>query len=191
MDDKIKHVFYIFQLLLDFISLSITLNILFGFCLIITSGVKVLNRLRNIRRLLNNIVYKIIKRKVNKKGLYINNYIISKMSDECKLFVRNIPDAFPEDKFNEILKKQFENSVSNVNMYKHVHKFKNKLNKVCYFSVKSEETRQKVFDFFANFELIDQRGLKHKLKVITSLFPLNNTTDIEDKLNNTYNQRIL
>jgi len=132
-----------------------------------------------------------MKEKLIKKNFFINNYTISIMSEECKLFIRNIPDGFPEDKFYEILKKQFENSIENMNMYKHIHKFKNKLNKVCYFTVRSEETKQKVFDFFANFELIDQRGLKHKLKVITSLIPFQSSTNFEDKISNSFSQRKL
>lgn len=113
------------------------------------------------------------------------------MSEQTKLIIRNIPDGFPDDKFVEILRKQFENSVNKINIYKHVHKFKNKLNKICFLIVNSEETKQKVYDFFANFELIDQRGLKHKLKVVSTLLPFQNVTPPLDKINNSITQCII
>jgi len=106
------------------------------------------------------------------------------MNESSKIYIKNIPDNFPDDKFLEILKKNFETAIFNINIYKHCHKFKSKLNKVCYFYVKSPETKQKVFDFITTFDMIDQRGVKYKLKAVDPLFssviqkktdPINNT----------------
>lgn len=112
------------------------------------------------------------------------------MTDNLKLYIKNIPDGFPDDKFLEILKKQFETSLTNLTLYKHSHKFKNKLNKICFLKVPSPEVKKKVCEFFSTFELIDQRGIKHKLKVVDSLLPSQSYPSSIDKLENTISNRI-
>jgi hypothetical protein len=113
------------------------------------------------------------------------------MTELSKLFIKNIPDGFSDEKFLEILKKQFETTgISGIHLYKHQHKYKNKLNKVCFLTVSSNDARQKVFEFFQTFELIDQRGLKHKLKVANTLLPSESVKVPEDKIENTIGNRI-
>lgn len=107
------------------------------------------------------------------------------MTENLKVFIKQIPDNFPSDKFIEILKKQFENSVSNVNIYKHQHKYKNRLNKVCFLTVDSMETKQRVFEFFSSFDIIDHRGLKHKLKAVDSMYCSSHVKKKNDPLNST------
>ena len=37
-----------------------------------------------------------------------------------------------------------------------------KRNKICYITVDNLETRNKVYEFFSSFELVDPRGFKQK-----------------------------
>ena len=107
-----------------------------------------------------------------------------------KLFVRNIPDNFPGEKFLEILKKQIDGSFSNFNIYKFKHRFFLKVNKICFFTVSNQEIRNKIYDFFQNFELIDPKGIKHKLKVEDSIYKRSNNKISQDSLTNTMKMSI-
>ena len=114
------------------------------------------------------------------------------MTELSKLFIKNIPDGFADDKLTELLKKQFENLILKIRFYKHEHKFKNKLNKVSYIIIKnSPETKEKLFEFFSTFELVDQRGIKHKLKLVEALVPYEvNSVNVTDKVNNSISNSI-
>ena len=105
-----------------------------------------------------------------------------------KIYVKNIPDNIPDDKFLDVLKKTFENSISGINIYKHQHKFKQKINKLCHFFVPSQEVKEKVYEFFSTFDMIDQRGMKHKLKVCDSIYNPVRSRARPDPLNNTISE---
>ena len=107
-----------------------------------------------------------------------------------KIYVKNIPDNIPDEKFLEVLKKTFENSISGINIYKHHHKFKQKINKLCYFYVNAQ-TKEKVYEFFSSFDMIDQRGMKHKLKVCDSLYNPPKSKIKPDNINNTNSESMI
>ena len=102
---------------------------------------------------------------------------------DYKLFIKNIPDNNPDEKFLELLKKNFEN-MSNILIYKTAHKFTSKNNKLCSLTVNSQETRQKICEFFANFDMIDNKGLKNRLKVNDVVYQ-KSVKSVIDPINNT------
>ena len=103
---------------------------------------------------------------------------------QSKLFIKNIPNNIQDDKFLDILKKNFENTISSATIYKHQHKFNPKNSKICYFTVNSLEAKTKIYEFFSTFDMIDHRGLKHKLKIVDSIYTKPNMK-MQDPVNNT------
>ena len=64
-----------------------------------------------------------------------------------------------------------------------------KRNKMCYITVDNLETRNKVYEFFSSFELVEPRGFKQKLTINDAIYqfrrkgindPLYNTNDSWD-----------
>ena len=103
---------------------------------------------------------------------------------QSKLFIKNIPNNIQDDKFLEILNKNFENLISSATIYKHQHKFNPKNSKICFFTINSMEAKIKIYEFFSTFDMIDHRGLKHKLKIVDSIYMKPNMK-MEDPVNNT------
>ena len=59
-----------------------------------------------------------------------------------------------------------------------------KRNKICYITVDNLETRNKVYEFFSSFELVDPRGFKQKLTINDAIYQFRQK-GIDDPLNNT------
>ena len=79
-----------------------------------------------------------------------------------RLVIKNIPESLSDNKLIEILKKNFEGHIKNdILICKLVKKYSmKKRNKMCYITIDNLETRNKVYDFFSSFELVDPRGFK-------------------------------
>lgn len=108
------------------------------------------------------------------------------MNDPIRLVIKNIPGFITDKQFFEILQK---------NLYKIVHEptlvnasyqpdAKSKA-KICLVTVFDPESRLKVYEFFVDFELIDQKGLKHKLTIVDCLNQRFSKQKSEDVLNGT------
>lgn len=79
------------------------------------------------------------------------------------LIIKNIPEKFSDSQLKEILKKNFESDVLSVKILKLAHKYSLNNNKVCLIALKDINLRQKFYEFFEQFDLIDPKGIKHKL----------------------------
>jgi hypothetical protein len=107
-----------------------------------------------------------------------------------RLILKNIPENFSDDQLLDILKKNFENKLSEINIMKLEHKYNTKNNKICLVTCANLETRKNVVSFFQSFELVDPKGFKQKLSVIDSLYQ-NPTIKKEDKISNSISNCIL
>ena len=103
-----------------------------------------------------------------------------------RLVIKNIPESLSDNKLIEILKKNFERHIKNdILICKLVKKYSmKKRNKICYITVDNLETRNKVYEFFSSFELVDPRGFKQKLTINDAIYQFRQK-GIDDPLNNT------
>ena len=103
-----------------------------------------------------------------------------------RLVIKNIPESLSDNKLIEILKKNFEGHIKNdILICKLVKKYSmKKRNKICYITVDNLETRNKVYEFFSSFELVDPRGFKQKLTINDAIYQFRQK-GIDDPLNNT------
>ena len=103
-----------------------------------------------------------------------------------RLVIKNIPHNLSDTKLIEIIKKNFEDHVKNdILICKLEKKYSMKgRNKLCYITVDNLETRNKVYEFFSTFELIDPRGIKQKLTVNDAIYQ-SKTKPIDDPICNT------
>ena len=106
-----------------------------------------------------------------------------------KLVIKNIPENFSDNQLQELLIKNFENKVKDINIIKTVHKY-SKNNKICFITIESFDTRKQILDFFSSFELVDPKGLKTKLLILDCLYQtkIKENKDINE---NTINESIL
>jgi hypothetical protein len=81
-----------------------------------------------------------------------------------RLVIKNIPEKFVNDQFAELINKNFENKVKDIEIVKLEHKY-SKNNKICFVTTDSLDGRKEFMQFFNGFELIDPKGYKQKLTV--------------------------
>lgn len=86
---------------------------------------------------------------------------------QFRLIIKNIPSNLSNENFLEILQKNFSDEIEKETLIVKLDKrySMKKRSKVCFITVKNLMTRQKVYDFFSTFELIDPKGIKQKLTV--------------------------
>jgi hypothetical protein len=87
---------------------------------------------------------------------------------DFRLVITNIPKNFSDNQLKDLLDKNFPSQIGDLNIINLGHKY-TKNNKVCFLSAKIFEIRKSMMDFFATFELIDQKGFKTKLNVLDCL----------------------
>ena len=114
------------------------------------------------------------------------NKIINFLDISSRLVIKNIPDNLSDTKLIEIIKKNFEEHVKNdILICKLEKKYSMKgRNKICFITVDNLETRNKVYEFFSTFELVDPRGIKQKLAVNDAIYQ-SRTKPIDDPICNT------
>ena len=103
----------------------------------------------------------------------------------CRLAIKNIPESLSDDQILDIFNKTFENHIKDKTIIVKLEKkySMKRRNKICFCTVDNLETRQKVYDFFATFELIDPKGIKQKLTVADCLLQ-NRINGIKDDIEN-------
>lgn len=114
-----------------------------------------------------------------------NTNVIPQISS--RLVIKNIPEKFPDDQLTELIKKNFENRIKDINILKLDHKY-SKNNKLCFLTTDNLDTRRDAIQFFNGFELIDPKGFKQKLTIIDCLNQ-NKQKNQKDKIENTIEQR--
>jgi hypothetical protein len=107
-----------------------------------------------------------------------------------RLVIKNIPENFSDENMISLLNKNFGNKVSNVTIFKLVHKYGSKNSKLCYLTSENLEVRKQVIDFFQNYTLINPKGFKIKLVVVDCLFQ-HKPKPTKDNIENTINNRII
>ena len=114
------------------------------------------------------------------------NKIMNFLDISSRLVIKNIPDNLSDTKLIEIIKKNFEDHVKkDILICKLEKKYSMKgRNKICYITVDNLETRNKVYEFFSTFELVDPRGIKQKLSVNDAIYQ-SRTKSIDDPICNT------
>lgn len=99
----------------------------------------------------------------------------------CRLVIKNIPESLSDEQIFDIFKKNFADHIKNNTLIVKLEKKYSlkKRNKICFCTVDNLETRQKVYDFFSTFELVDPKGIKQKLTVNDCLLQnkINGTKD--------------
>ena len=123
--------------------------------------------------------------KENKEDNNINKSL-DFLEISSRLVIKNIPESLSDTKIIEILKKNFEEQIKNdILIYKQEKKYSmKKRNKICYITVNNLEIRNKVYEFFSTFELVDPRGIKQKLTVNDAIYQ-SRQKGIDDPINNT------
>jgi hypothetical protein len=89
------------------------------------------------------------------------------------------------------MNKKFENQIFDVSIVNLSHKYDQKSQKVCLLTVKSFETRINLYEFFLDYEVIDQKGIKQKLNIVDALYQKTLTSqkdNIVDPIDNTISE---
>jgi hypothetical protein len=121
-----------------------------------------------------------------------NNSNISRIENVLsRLVIKNIPENFSNEQLNELITKNFENKIKDVNIVKLEHKYHSKNNKICFLTAENLETRKQIFSFFSGFEMVDPKGFKQKLTVVDCLYQnpnQNKVKVVKDVIENTIEQ---
>lgn len=110
-------------------------------------------------------------------------------SISSRLVIKNIPENFPDNHLLELINKNFENKIKDINIIKLEHEY-SKNNKLCYLTTDNLNTRREVIQYFNGFKVIDPKGFKQKLSIVDCLFQ-NKSKAQPDKIENTIEQSIL
>jgi len=87
------------------------------------------------------------------------------------MIIKNIPGYISDTQLCDILNKNFENQIFDVNICYTSHQTDTKSKrKMCLLTVKSLESRLKIYEFFYDFEVIDNKGFKQKFNVVDCLY---------------------
>jgi hypothetical protein len=115
---------------------------------------------------------------------YNNNSSDSILNTNSRLAIKNIPENFSNQQILDLLTKNFENMLKNIDIIKLEHKYNLKNNKICFLTAENLDIRKKVIDFFSVFELVDPKGFKQKLIVVDCLYQ-NKFKSNKDSIENT------
>lgn len=110
------------------------------------------------------------------------------MTESIRMIIKNIPGYISDTQIYEILNKNLENQIFDVNISYSSHESDSRSkNKLCLITVKSLESRLKVYEFFYDFEVIDSKGFKQKFNVVDCLYQKLSTSKgkIIDNIENT------
>ncbi len=93
------------------------------------------------------------------------------MNDSIRMMIKYIPGFLSDTQILEILNKHFENLLFDVHIsYSSKHADTKNKTKICILTVKSMESRLKIYEFFYDFEVIDPKGFKQKFSVVDCLY---------------------
>jgi hypothetical protein len=93
------------------------------------------------------------------------------MTESIRMIIKNIPGFINDSQIYEILNKNLENHIFDVNIsYSSNQNDTKSKSKICLFTVKTLESRLKVYEFFYDFEVIDPKGFKQKFNVVDCLY---------------------
>lgn len=106
--------------------------------------------------------------------------------NEVKLVISNIPDSLNEKNIRDILDKVIAKQYSGLNFIKPSHKYNQKNNCICTFTVNSYEARLELIKFLQTYELITTKGSKQKLKVDTCILQQLKVDEVFDEVENSY-----
>jgi len=93
------------------------------------------------------------------------------MSETIRMIIKNIPGFISDTQLLDILNKNLENLLFDLNICYSSHQTDSKSkSKICLLTVKSLESRLKVYEFFYDFEVIDSKGYKQKFNVVDCIY---------------------
>lgn len=108
-----------------------------------------------------------------------------------KLIIKNIPSNLSDAQIEDIFKKNFANEIEGECLIVKLDKkyTLKRRSKVCFVTAKTFQIRDKIYEFFSTFELIDPNGIKQKLSVndciVQENLYVNNSKDpIENSIEN-------
>lgn len=110
------------------------------------------------------------------------------MEEELRIVIKKIPTKMTESEMTSILNKSIKGEYFNFQYVKPPYKYDIKNNNLCFITIKSIDTRIKLEDFLASYEIINKKGQKQKLECDLCLIqPKSDIPVIDDsKINNTF-----
>jgi hypothetical protein len=114
------------------------------------------------------------------------------MTESIRMIIKSIPGYITDSQIFEILNKNLENQIFDVNVTYSSHQTDARAkSKICLFTVKSLESRLKVYEFFYDFEAIDSKGFKQKFNVVDCLYQkVSSKNKCQDPIENTIKNSI-
>ena len=85
----------------------------------------------------------------------------------CRLVIKNIPENLSSAHLYDIFEKNFAENIKDKSLVIKLEKKYSlkKRNKIFFVTANNLQTRDKIYEFFSTFELIDPKGIKQKLVV--------------------------
>ena len=105
-----------------------------------------------------------------------------------RLILKNIPCNLSNEKLEEIFSKNFSEEIENETLIVNLDKkySMKKRSKICFVTTKNFSIRNKIYEFFSSFELVDPNGIKQKLTVNDCIIQENGKIkDVVDPIQNT------